>query len=153
MQLHNLLGIQGIAALWFPLAPATDPADVHTLGTGGQALSCLSPLCSASPGPPGLAPLPPRRAMELGWACSHSVWLCFLVCLLKRLLRCDLLLTPRLLLHVGLVVLLQAVSHRFLPLPLSAALTGTACWLVLGGAARRQRIPAAGRAVFITVNR
>ncbi|XP_060110329.1 11-beta-hydroxysteroid dehydrogenase type 2 [Heteronotia binoei] len=88
--------------------------------------------------------------MELGWACSHSVWLCFLWCLLKKLLRCDLLLTPRLLLHVGLVVLLQAVSHSFLPLPLSAALTGTACWLVLGGAARLQRLPAAGKAVFVT---
>lgn len=84
----------------------------------------------------------------MGWACS--LWLCLLGCLLKKLLRCDLLLTPRLLLRAGLVVLLQAVSHCFLPLLLSAALTGTACWLVLGGAARGKRIPAAGKAVFIT---
>ncbi|XP_054856367.1 11-beta-hydroxysteroid dehydrogenase type 2 [Eublepharis macularius] len=88
--------------------------------------------------------------MELGWACSSSLWLCLLCCLLHRLLRCDLLLTPALLLPVGLAVLLQAVSHSFLPLPLSAALTGTACWLLWGGAARSKRIPAAGKAVLIT---
>uniref|UniRef100_A0ACB8EB29 Uncharacterized protein n=1 Tax=Sphaerodactylus townsendi TaxID=933632 RepID=A0ACB8EB29_9SAUR len=88
--------------------------------------------------------------MELGWACSHSVWLCFACCLLRRLLRCDLLLSARLLLHVGLVVLLQAVSQSFLPLPLNAALTGTACWLVLGGAAHSKRIPTAGKAVVVT---
>lgn len=88
--------------------------------------------------------------MELGWACSCFVWLLFLCSLAGKLLHCDLLLTLSLLLQVGLVVLLQGFSHLFLPLPISTALTGAACWLVLGGATRRKRVPAVGKAVFIT---
>nr|XP_028595309.1 corticosteroid 11-beta-dehydrogenase isozyme 2 [Podarcis muralis] len=88
--------------------------------------------------------------MELGWACSSLLWLLFLSSLAVKLLRADLLLTPGLLLQVGLLVLLQSVSRAFLPLPLGTALTGTACWLVLAGATQRKRIPAVGRAVLIT---
>nr|XP_056718740.1 11-beta-hydroxysteroid dehydrogenase type 2 [Euleptes europaea] len=89
--------------------------------------------------------------MELGWACSHSLWLCFLCWLAHRLLRCDLLQARRLLLRAGLAVLpLLAASLRLLPLPLGAGLAGAACWLLLGGAARGRRIPAAGKAVLVT---
>ncbi|XP_053127329.1 11-beta-hydroxysteroid dehydrogenase type 2 isoform X2 [Hemicordylus capensis] len=88
--------------------------------------------------------------MELGWVCSSSLWLLVLCSLAVKLLHCDLLLTPGLLLHAGLLVLLQSTSPLFLPLPLSTALTGAACWLVLGGALRRKRVPALGKAVFIT---
>ncbi|XP_062997560.1 11-beta-hydroxysteroid dehydrogenase type 2 [Elgaria multicarinata webbii] len=95
--------------------------------------------------------------MELGWLCSSAVWLLLLCSLAVKLLRSDLLLTPRLLLHVGLLLLLllllpplQGLGCICLPLPLSAALTSMACWLILAGATRRKRIPAPGKAVFIT---
>ncbi|KAM6430736.1 11-beta-hydroxysteroid dehydrogenase type 2 isoform 2-T2 [Liasis olivaceus] len=91
---------------------------------------------------------PPR--MELGWACSLSVWLILLGGLAVQLLRSDLLLSRLLLLRVGLVALLQALGHAVLPLPLSAALAGAACWLVAAGASRRKRIPAGGKAVVVT---
>ncbi|KAM3840754.1 uncharacterized protein M6D78_007050 [Vipera latastei] len=70
--------------------------------------------------------------MELAWACSLSVWLLFLGSLAVRLLRSDLLLSRRLLLHmrVGLLAVLQALGQAVLPLPLSTALTAAACWLV-----------------------
>lgn len=88
--------------------------------------------------------------MELGWACSCFVWLIFLCSLPGKLLHCDLLLTLNLLLQVVLVVLLQGISHLFLPLPLSTALAGAACWLLLGAATQRKRVPAVGKAVLIT---
>ncbi|KAM3828699.1 11-beta-hydroxysteroid dehydrogenase type 2 [Vipera latastei] len=88
--------------------------------------------------------------MELDWACSLSVWLLFLGSLAVRLRRSDLLLSRRLLLRVGLLAVLQALGQAVLPLPLSAALTAAACWLVSASAARRKRIPAGGRAVLVT---
>ncbi|XP_013925324.1 PREDICTED: corticosteroid 11-beta-dehydrogenase isozyme 2 [Thamnophis sirtalis] len=88
--------------------------------------------------------------MELGWACSLSVWLLFLGSLALRLLRADLLLSRLLLLRVGLLAVLQALGQAVLPLPLSAALTGAACWLVSASTARRKRIPVGGKAVVVT---
>lgn len=88
--------------------------------------------------------------MELGWACSLSVWLLFLGSLAVRLLRSDLLLSRLLLLRVGLLAVLQALGQAVLPLPLSAALTGAACLLVSASTARRKRIPAGGKAVVVT---
>ncbi|XP_063169072.1 11-beta-hydroxysteroid dehydrogenase type 2 [Candoia aspera] len=88
--------------------------------------------------------------MELGWACSLAAGLLFLGGLAVRLLRADLLPGRLLPLRVGLVALLPALGHAALPLPLSAALTGAACWLVAASATRRKRIPAAGKAVVVT---
>lgn len=88
--------------------------------------------------------------MELGWACSLSVWLLFLGSLAVRLLRSDLLLSRLLLLRVGLLAVLQALGQAVLPLPLSAALTGAACLLVSASTARRKRIPTGGKAVVVT---
>uniref|UniRef100_A0A8D0BCH4 11-beta-hydroxysteroid dehydrogenase type 2 n=1 Tax=Salvator merianae TaxID=96440 RepID=A0A8D0BCH4_SALMN len=152
------------AAPPLPLPPLLYPGPWPFLGRSGRAAEALRP-----PGPPAPVPDPPRarrlaiqrtprppppapaKAMLPGWACSAGgLWLLFFGCLAAQLLRSNLLLTPRLLLHVGLLLALQGVCRAFLPLPVGTALTGLACWLVLARAAPRRRLPADGKAVFIT---
>ncbi|KAM8945949.1 11-beta-hydroxysteroid dehydrogenase type 2 [Pelodytes ibericus] len=83
------------------------------------------------------------------WAYA-SVWLCFSLLAFFKCSNSDMILTPALLLHCVLLVLLEWFCHMYLPVALGVLLLSSACWYILGIASPRKMLPVAGKAVFVT---